>query len=378
MKKLFILFFTSIIILLFTSSVVFAAGVAGDFNADGKVDGVDYVLWLIGLGKTTTQSDYAAWSAAYNGKPVMAPNGFYVKGNTIYDANGNPKIFRGVVRPSYEWSTTGDHISLSDFQLMKGWGANVIRLPVNQLSWRQNTSNYKSEIAQAVSWIKETGMAVIIDLHWSDQGTNANAAQQKMADTNSLLFWKDIADLYKGDGQVMFELYNEPHDVSCDVWQNGGSVDGWTVAGMQQMYNTIRGEGANNIVMVGGLGWAFDLTCVKTNRIGGFNIVYATHPYNFVGKNTVADWDSKVGFLAATDPVIMTEFGSTLTDEAPGSECDGTFDQSVLTWAEANKISWTAWAWYPGGCGFPPIIKDWSGTPDANGRVVQTYLKNND
>jgi hypothetical protein len=34
---------------------------AGDFNADGKVDGADYVTWRKGLGRTYTQADYDVW-----------------------------------------------------------------------------------------------------------------------------------------------------------------------------------------------------------------------------------------------------------------------------------------------------------------------------
>lgn len=41
----------------------------------------------------------------------------------------------------------------------------------------------------------------------------------------------------------MFELYNEPHDVSWSQWLNG---DG-TYAGMQEMYNAVRAAGAQSI-----------------------------------------------------------------------------------------------------------------------------------
>ncbi len=54
-----------------------------------------------------------------------------------------------------------------------------------------------------------------------------------MADQNSVTFWADVANKYKGDGRVIFELYNEPPDVSWDVWVERRSErrDGFTVAG---------------------------------------------------------------------------------------------------------------------------------------------------
>jgi uncharacterized membrane protein YesL len=36
--------------------------------------------------------------------------------------------FLGVDRPSMEWSITGQNLSLRDYTLMRGWGANVVRL----------------------------------------------------------------------------------------------------------------------------------------------------------------------------------------------------------------------------------------------------------
>lgn len=307
----------------------------------------------------------------------VAPNGYYVNGNTIYNSNNLPYIFRGVNRPSLEWTPEGEELSMKDFKNIKSWNANIVRLPLNQQFWRQDKNEYRKRVQQAVSWIRATGMDVILVLHWSDKGTNEKAELQKMPDTNSLLFWKDIANLYKNDGRVLFELYNEPHDISCDVWKNGGIVDGWKAVGMQRLYDTVRNEGANNLILIGGVNWAFDLQCVKTNRIEGFNIVYATHPYNYDGKNTIADWNTYVGFLTSTDPVMMTEFGDTQNDAPQGSDCDPSFSKNVLEWAEQNQISWTAWAWYPGTCAFPPLIKDWNGTPNETGKVIQEYLRKN-
>jgi hypothetical protein len=52
---------------------------AGDFNADGRVDAADYVVWRKGLGTTYTQSDYILWranfghSASASFNPSLAP-----------------------------------------------------------------------------------------------------------------------------------------------------------------------------------------------------------------------------------------------------------------------------------------------------------------
>jgi hypothetical protein len=41
------------------------AGQTGDFNADGKVDAADFVMWRKGLRATYTADDYATWRAQF-------------------------------------------------------------------------------------------------------------------------------------------------------------------------------------------------------------------------------------------------------------------------------------------------------------------------
>ena len=329
--------------------------------------------------------------------PAIAPNGYYTNGGTVCTADGAAHVFRGVDRPSLEWSSDGDHISDGDFNLMGQWGANVVRIALNQDFWLQgaalNDPTYPATVANAVKSAEANGLDVILDLHWSDTGDlnvplNQDgvcpslpcSAQQPMADANSVEFWKEVASAFKGDGRVLFELYNEPHGVSPDVWLNGGQASGFMVAGMQQLYDAVRGQGAENVVIAGGLNWAFDLSAVGPNAafIKGHNIMYATHPYN-KPDDAQNNWESSFGHLETTDfaPVIATEFG-----DGPAPNCKGDWDQSLIAFMEAHKGSWTAWAWYPGvdandpqGCHFPALIVDWAGTPSVQGAVVKSNLQ---
>ena len=150
------------------------------------------------------------------------------------------------------------------------------------------------------------------------------------------------------------------------MWRDGGpSGDGFQAAGMQQLHDAVRAAGAENLVIAGGLDYGFDLSGVPAHRIAGTNVLYATHPYDFVGKQP-ADWDAAWGFLAATDAVIVTEFGT--------SDCGTAFYSNLITEADARDVSWVAWAWYPGGCNFPALIIDLDGNPNAPGQVVKDAL----
>jgi len=174
-----------------------------------------------------------------------------------------------------------------------------------------------------------------------------------------------VAARYGNDPRVLFELYNEPHDLSWDVWLSGGpSGDGFTAVGMQQLYDTVRAS-APNLVIIGGLDFAYNLSGVPTHRVNGHDIVYNTHPYNQPNKMP-GNWDGDFGFLSATDPLIATEFGT--------FDCSTGYYSQLIPYLAQHQASWTAWAWYAKDCQFPSLIVDWSGTPSASGQVVKTAL----
>jgi len=308
----------------------------------------------------------------------VAPGGYYVNGNTLCTAEGRAHLLHGVDRPSMEWDSSGEHLSAADFQLMATWNANVVRIALNQDFWLTGSAihdpGYVARVDQVIAWAETAGLDVILDLHWSDAGVLGGClpsmgCQQKMADANSVTFWSEVATRYQGDGRVMFELYNEPHDVPWAIWKSGGPVDGFQSPGMQALYDAVRAAGAQNLVIVGGLNWAYDLSGVADNKIVGYNIAYATHPYESGGRGKDT-WARSFAYLTKTDPVVITEFGSL----DAGQTCSTEYGAALIQYADARAISWTAWAWYPGGCRFPAVIDDWAGTPSPSGVIVKAAL----
>ena len=321
----------------------------------------------------------------------VAPGGYYTSGATVCTASGSPHLFHGVDRPSLEWDPAGEWnnsspIPRSDFDAMASWHANVVRIALNQDFWLSGAAlydpTYQATVDRAVKDAEAAGLDVILDLHWSDrgdlsvpiagggQGEVGHSDQHPMADKNSLQFWQEVATKYKGDGHVLFELYNEPHDIPWTTWLNGGNVAEYTAVGMQAMYDTVRATGANNLVIAGGVGWAFDLSRVASASVQGYNIMYATHPY--ARQNSQPQWDQKFGYLAAQDiaPVIATEFGDN------NETCAANWDTQLVQYADARQISWTAWAWWAGDCNFPALFSDWKYTPTEQGAAIKAALLN--
>ncbi len=317
-----------------------------------------------------------------DGSHHMAPNGYYVQGNTICSFKGEPHLFHGVGRPSLEWGS-GQYLSAGDFKLMADWKANVVRIPLNQDFWLAESplarASYPTTVDQVVRWAEEAGLDVILDLHWSDQGklgscTNdsGKGCQQLMADRNSVTFWQQVAEKYKDDGRVLFELYNEPKGVPWSTWAYGGSAGSWDVVGMQELYDTVRAQGAENLIIIGGLFWGYDLSGIENYPIEGYNILYSTHPYNNAAERAPSNWPRYWGFAAADRPVIVGEFG----DLKEG--CTAQFSEQLIQYADERHASWVAWAWWVSGCTFPSVIDDWKGTPSVQGVAVRDAMQGYD
>jgi hypothetical protein len=311
-----------------------------------------------------------------------APGGYYTMGNKILDCKGGAqKVFKGIARPSLEWDRAGWDVTYDDLARIKGWNANIVRLSLNQVFWLDSAKGglYQRTVNRAVKWALSLGMDVILDLHWTGSGTDYG--QKNMPTRDGLTFWQQVANAYKNDGRVIFEMYNEPFGVSATVWKSG---DG-TWAGMQEMYTTIRGTGANNLVLAGGLDYAYHLDQVLPAQAlnPAVNVAYVTHPYQFKAADSTA-WDSAFGTLSATYPIIATEFGQANINQAGGTQtCTKSFYDSIISYFKGKSMGWTAWAWHversitdpTQTCGFPQVITQYAGTTNAAGDSVKAGLQ---
>lgn len=319
---------------------------------------------------------------------AAAPGGFAAAGPIIVDTKTcQPHRFVGLARSGLESWPTGDDrlydptMAREDFRNIKGWGSNVVRIPLNPSYWVKTAAHYDpgypAQVDSAIARAHSQGLDVLIDMHFSDRGDPANQAYrlERMADANhGIQFWKEVAARYRNDGRVIFELYNEPHDISWDTWLNGGpSGDGYQTAGYQQLYDAVRSTGAQNLVIVNGLNWGYDESQAGTHMVNGYNVIYGTHVYDWPEKQPAA-WDRDFGYLAAKVPVMIGEFGTT--------NCGTAYYEWVMAYADAHNISWLSWAWYAPPkdrpdliCSFAALITDWSGTPSPMGAVVKAHMQ---
>jgi hypothetical protein len=205
-----------------------------------------------------------------------------------------------------------------------------------------------------------------------------------MPDTaESVPFWTSVATAFKGNDAVIFDLFNEPYPERADsynetegwqCWLNGGSDCvgiSYSVAGMQTLVNAVRGTGANNVIMLGGLEYSNDLTQWLSYEPTDpdHDLAASWHSYNFNTCSTQSCWTSQVEPVIAQVPVIAGEIGE--------NDCADTYVDPLMTWLDSENTSYLAWAWNADfACATGPgLITDYNGDPTAYGAGYESHLQ---
>src|SRR5262249_24140159 len=143
--------------------------------------------------------------------------------------------------------------------------------------------------------------------------------QRPMPDDHSAAFWTSVASAFASDPAVVFDFCNEPyspalvndpsHPVDWNCWLNGGCqgptandqstpdpVSTSTAVGVQALVTRIRGTGAHQPIMVGGLAYANDLSgwlAHEPNDPLG-QLAASFHVYQGEACSAQACWDQQV------------------------------------------------------------------------------------
>lgn len=311
---------------------------------------------------------------------------------------------RGVNRSGAEFACVQNNgifdgpVDAASVQAIASWHTNVVRVPLNEDCWlglngvnpAYSGANYINAITSYVNLLRQNGQSVILDLHWSD-GTYTGAGstcstygadcQKPMPDADHApAFWTSVANQFKADSNVIFDLFNEPfpnsvmsdYNASWNCWRDGGtSCTGFSypVAGMQSLVNAVRSTGAGNTVMVGGISYSNDLsqwlTHVPTDPAN--NLAASWHSYNFNFCNTSSCWDSQIAPVAAKYPLIVGEIGE--------NDCGHGYIDTLMSWLDSHNLSYLAWTWNTWDCSSgPSLISGYDGTPTAYGQGFKNHL----
>jgi endoglucanase len=375
-------------------------------------------LWLWG-GTQTSPDSFSTHS------PALTRHGITVAGNRLVDAGRTVRL-RGVNVSGTEfaciqggtpsargWSIDGGQPlgAESIYAAMRSWGVQAVRVPLNEDCWLQINgvepafagARYVDAVRTQVRLIEAAHMYAILDLHWSAPGRYAAYGQQSLPDADhSPAFWRSVARTFRDDGDVLFDLFNEPFvytsylaDTSQPVWdcwlhgclmsqvvtagQKGpdGEATGyatrsaWRSAGMQELVDAVRGEGATQVIIVNGLDWANDDSGWLTHAVVDpvEQLAVGAHVYPAEQCAVRECWDSVLAPLSAVYPVVIGETGE--HSQAP---VDGFLDR-FLAYADDHGWSYLAWTWNPWQDRDNVLITGWDGTPTSGeGAVYRAHL----
>jgi hypothetical protein len=284
-----------------------------------------------------------------------------VVGNQVVDGSGNVLILRGIHRNGTEASPpnfpSADELGWIGKAHAASWMANLVRVPVGSAQWTgacpslANTpAAYQASVDAEINAITSQGLVALLDLHTSTAACTA-IDRHAMPDYDvTRQFWASAAAHFASNPLVAFELYNEPHWVSQDIWLNGTSsatvqdcapVDTtqtnaqqavllakrqlclqnkpkYRAIGMQELYNLTTTTAPQHLVVVDGNDYAGSPPATPLVASHG-ELAYALHPYTCPLPGDPCDSTAKAhantGGLekwvstSQRTPVIATEIG---------------------------------------------------------------------
>jgi endoglucanase len=315
--------------------------------------------------------------------------------NRIVNATTSELVtLRGVNRSGLEYAEPGEDgflpaagISRDEIGvIVDEWGANIIRLPFNQdwaLNGRGNFTpeDYRQALDNVISWAAELGAYTLLDLQWLDAdrdfGHNFDGSVNRVAplpNAASIELWKALAERYREEPAVLFDLFNEPHSPLEDdanpitfVDADGSLVTADTRAITAQDWNRwaarlteeIRKIHPSSLLFVSGVDWGFDFTEI---RLDVPNLVYSAHVYP---NRKRVEWSHRFGFVCVDRPLFIGEWGGGADDLHWGS--------LLATYISRFACGWTAWSWSD----FPRLVSDAQSNeyqPTEFGSLVRSEL----
>lgn len=327
----------------------------------------------------------------------------HIKNNQLVDSAGHIVRFTGANRSGTEYRCLNYSVfdgpnSETSIDAMLSWHINAIRIPLNEDCWlginlkssRFGGNYYRDHILSYVEMLISNGITPILDLHWSAPGTQEARNQQPMPDRDhSVLFWQQVAQQYKGNNAVIFDLFNEPFPdnnqdtlTAWQCWRYGTDPDycpfgtaglQYAAAGMQELVNAVRKTGATNVIMLGGIQYSATLDhWIQYKPYDPLQQLAASwHLYNFSGCNQLSCWYAQGLPLMGAYPVITGEIGE--------NDRQGTFIARLMSFLDnpgdgLQPQSYLAWVWNTDQTRFD-LIENYNGKPtDGYGKTYMDHL----
>ncbi|MGE5464853.1 MAG: glycoside hydrolase family 5 protein, partial [Syntrophothermus sp.] len=268
------------------------------------------------------------------------PGRLEAHGSQLVDANGEVVLLKGLMPPDPARLRSDGDFGQKLIAEMAGTGANVIRIPVHPENWVRDPDYLWRYLDPIVAWAGEADLYVIVDWHYI--GNVASGAGPQMPDLEekpmdlTLAFWRSTARYFRETPNVIFEIFNEPQSIAAAEWHSSATA----------IVRAIREQGADQLVIVGGLEYGKDLSWVLEHPIEDDNIAYASHVYP---AHSHSSWPHWFGEVSGRYPVVITEWGF-MDDNGDAAQSylvgdPATYGDPFLSYLRDHQIGWVA-CWY--------------------------------
>lgn len=265
--------------------------------------------------------------SAFNGisqtGPVARHGQLRTQGAYIVNSSGEPVQLFGM---SLFWSQwMGKYYSSETVAWLKNdWKCSVVRVAmgVEHGGYLSNPETEKQKVFTVVDAAIREGIYVIVDWHDHHAEKHQDAAVR---------FFSELAEKYGDKPNVIYEIYNEPLDVSWSEVIKPYS---------QAVINAIRKHDPDNLIACGSRQWSQRVDEAASDPIAGANIVYTLHYYASTHKEELR----KIARSAIEKgvPVMVTEFG--ITEASGNGFIDEKEARAWWDFMDQYKISWCNWS----------------------------------
>ena len=247
-----------------------------------------------------------------------------VNGNRIVNKNNEPVSLAG---NSFFWSNDGwggekYYNSEVVSWLKEEWNTTIVRASMgveDPGGYLDNKTANKDRVKIIIDAAIQEGIYVIVDWH-------SHHAEDYVDE--AIIFFEEIASLYGDNENVIYEIYNEPLDIS---WSE--TIKPYAIS----VISAIRAIDPDNLIVVGTPEWSQRIDLAAADPIIGFpNIAYTLHFYTVYHHQWLRDRAS-----AALDDgiaIFVSEWGSI------GYSIVDTEANNWMTWCFTNKIIHCNWA----------------------------------
>ncbi len=274
------------------------------------------LLCLGGFGRAAAQT------------PVEKYGALKVSGNKILDKNNQPVSLAG---PSLFWSNAGwggerFYNAGAVGYVKTDWNATIVRAAMgveDSGGYLQDPAREKQKVRAVVDAAIAAGLYVVIDWHSHHAETYRSQA---------VAFFTEMAQLYGTKPNVIFEIYNEPLQIS---WSSTIKPYAEAVIG------AIRGAGSNNLVVVGTPTWSQRVDEAANDPITKYsNVAYTLHFYAATHKQSLRDIAAAA--LSKNIALFVTEWGA--VDASGGGSVDQTSTNEWMNFLRQHQISHLNWS----------------------------------